>query len=364
MSDDSIALQLQVQEALLQKQALTIKGSGSKNFFGGLIKNNLTPLSVIKHCGVVNYEPKELVITARAGTSLAAIQSLLAEQGQMLAFEPPAFSEQATLGGTIACGLSGPRRPYAGSARDFVLGSKIINGQAEILHFGGEVMKNVAGYDVSRLMVGALGTLGLILEVSLKVLPLPEQEISLTLEYPVNEAIEQMNKWSATPLPISAACYDGANLYIRLSGAAAAVSAGSKRIGGDIIADGKAFWYSVRELRHGFFNSDKFLWRLSLPSDTPYIELPGKQFIDWGGALRWYIANTDDNQDLFSIITRHGGQVSLFRASADNTAKNNYLRHNDAFHPLSTALLDLHKQLKHAFDPQGIFNPGRLYREL
>ncbi len=364
MSDHSIALQQRVQEALQQKQALTIQGSGSKNFLGGLIDHNLTPLPVIKHCGVVNYEPKELVITARAGTSLTAIQSLLAEQHQMLAFEPPAFSEQATLGGTIACGLSGPRRPYTGSARDFVLGSKIINGQAEILHFGGEVMKNVAGYDVSRLMVGAMGTLGLILELSLKVLPQPEQEISLTLECPVNEAIEQMNKWSATPLPISAACYDGANLYIRLSGAATAVSAGSKRIGGDIIADCKAFWYNVRELQHGFFNTDKFLWRLSLPSDTPYIELPGKQFIDWGGAQRWYIADTDNKQNLYSSIAQQGGQLSLFRASGDNSARNSFLTHNDAFHPLSTALLALHKQLKHAFDPQGIFNPGRLYREL
>ena len=358
MSDCTEQLQNRVSDALNQGIAINITGSGSKDFYGADIRG--TPLLTSEHRGVINYEPKELVITARSGTPLAELEAVLAEQRQMLAFEPPYFSDNATLGGTIACGFSGPRRPYAGSARDFVLGTRIINGRAEVLRFGGEVMKNVAGYDVSRLMVGAMGTLGLILDVSLKVLPRPEQELTLTLECRVEEAIRIMNEWSGSPLPVSAACYDGANLFIRLCGAPAAVTAGSKRIGGDKVHDGQAFWKSVGELQHGFFNTEKNLWRLSLPSDTPHLDLPGKQFIDWGGAQRWFIAD-DEQQDLYQTIERAGGHAALFRRGANS---NDNEQNGERFHPLSPALFALHANLKRSFDPNGIFNPGRLYRKL
>lgn len=360
MSDCTEQLQNSVNDALNQGVAINITGSGSKDFYGTHISG--TPLLTGEHRGVINYEPKELVITARSGTPLAELEALLAEQRQMLAFEPPRFSDNATLGGTIACGFSGPRRPYAGSARDFVLGTRIINGQAEVLRFGGEVMKNVAGYDVSRLMVGAMGTLGLILDVSLKVLPLPEQELSLTIECGVEEAIRLMNKWAGSPLPLSAACYDGANLTIRLSGTPVAVTAGSKRIGGDKVHDGQAFWNSVCELQHGFFSTEKNLWRLSIPSDTPHLDLPGKQFIDWGGAQRWFIAD-DEQQDLYQTIERVGGHAALFRSGAKCSNRNDE-QNGEKFHPLTPALFALHANLKRSFDPKGIFNPGRLYREL
>ena len=359
MSDCSKQLQNTISEALRQQSTLDIKGSSSKEFYGGARSG--TALPVHEHAGLINYDPKELVITARSGTPLCEIEALLAEKGQMLAFEPPYFSENATLGGTIACGLSGPRRPYAGSVRDFVLGVSMINGKAEILRFGGEVMKNVAGYDVSRLMVGAMGTLGLILDVSLKVLPLPDQEITLKLDYSIEDAIRLMNEWSGSPLPISAACHDGAYLYIRLSGTPAAVIAGSKRIGGDIIQDGQTFWNNIRELQHGFFSSEKSLWRLSVPSDSPHLDLPGKQIIDWGGAQRWFIADDEEPRDFYKTIAAVGGHVSLFREGNSNNEK---LQIKDKFQPLTPAVFALHKNLKHSFDPQGIFNPGRLYRDL
>ena len=374
-NDNSKNLQQAVQEARAQQQALLIEGSGSKAFYGNTpaATENSRILSTGEHQGIINYEPKELVITARSGTPLHELQAVLAEQQQMLAFEPPLFSsdsqqasgdqqasgnQQATLGGTIACGFSGPRRPYAGSARDFVLGSRIINGEADILHFGGEVMKNVAGYDVSRLMVGALGTLGVLLDISLKVLPLPEAEQTQVLECSVQEAISRMNQWAGSPLPLSAACYDGALLYIRLSGAPSAVASGARRIGGDNLDDSQSFWQSIRELQHGFFKTDKPLWRLAVPADTPAIELPGKQLIDWGGAQRWYIADkqSKDNsyESLYKTIADIGGHVTLFKGDMDA----------GVFHPLPESLLAIHRRLKQAFDPQGIFNPGRMYREL
>lgn len=356
MSDCTEQLQNDVKESLNQGAAIKITGSGSKDFYGADISG--TPLLTSEHRGVINYEPKELVITARSGTPLAELETLLAEQQQMLAFEPPYFSDNATLGGTIACGFSGPRRPYAGSARDFVLGTRIINGRAEVLHFGGEVMKNVAGYDVSRLMTGAMGTLGLMLDVSLKVLPRPEQEVSLSIECSAEKAIRHMNELSGSPLPLSAACYDGANLIVRLCGTPAAVVAGSKRIGGDKLHNGQAFWNSVRELQHGFFTTEKSLWRLSLPSHTPHLDLPGKQFIDWGGAQRWFIAD-DESLDLYHTAERAGGHAVLFRHGTKSD-KNN----GERFHPLSASLFALHANLKRSFDPNGIFNPGRLYREL
>ena len=358
MSDCTEQLQHSINDALQQNHSICIRGSGSKDFYGGEI--NGIALSTKNHKGIINYEPKELVITARSGTSLLEIETTLANEGQMLAFEPPYFAADATLGGTIACGFSGPRRPYAGAARDFVLGTRIINGHAEVLRFGGEVMKNVAGYDVSRLMVGALGTLGLILDVSLKVLPLPEQEITMMLECTIDDAIRLMNEWAGSPLPLSAACYDGAHLYIRLSGTPTAVIAGSQRIGGEQIQDSQAFWKSIRELEHGFFNRNETLWRFSMPSTTPYFDLPGKQLIDWGGAQRWYIPDSNHDTEKRSALNQSiealGGHATLFYTNDSHS--------EERFHPLTPALFALQRKLKHSFDPQGVFNPGRLYRDL
>jgi glycolate oxidase FAD binding subunit len=352
MSDLTGQFQETVRNALAQGAPLDLQGSGSKRFYGREARG--APLALGEHRGIINYEPKELVLTARCGTPLAELEALLAAQGQMLAFEPPHFGDNATLGGTIACGFSGPRRPYAGSARDFVLGVRIINGRGEVLRFGGEVMKNVAGYDVSRLMTGALGTLGLILDVSLKVLPRPEEEITLVQERGPDEAIRIMNEWAALPLPLSAACYDGLHLQVRLSGTPTAVAAAHERIGGESLADSAAFWQDLREQRHGFFSSEKPLWRLSLPSHASHLSLSGKQFIDWGGAQRWLIPDADA-ETVRKAAARLGGHATLFRGGDHS---------GEVFHPLPEPLSVLHRNLKRSFDPDGIFNPGRLYRDL
>ena len=350
MSDLTRELQEQVRRALSGKQPLELRGGGTKAFYGGVPAG--APLELKEHAGVVNYEPRELVLTARAGTPLAEVEALLAEQGQMLPFEPPAFGEGATLGGTIASGLSGSRRPWAGSARDFVLGVRMINGRGEVLHFGGEVMKNVAGYDVSRLMCGAMGTLGLLLEISLKVLPRPEEEITLVQVREAQEALQLMNGWAGKPLPLSAASFDGLYLHLRLSGTPAAVAAGRARLGGEVLEQGNAFWRELDEQRHAFFQGDRPLWRLSLPSTTPWFELPGKQLIDWGGAQRWLVTDAPASRVRRAVDAR-GGSATLFRGGDRSRP----------FHPLPEGLLQLHRRIKAAFDPEGIFNPGRLYAE-
>jgi len=342
-------LQQQVQQAIVAKQPVKISGSGSKDFYGREPVGEV--LDTSGHQGIINYEPKELVVTVRSGTRLADLNAVLAEKGQMLAFEPPAFGADATIGGTIACGFSGPRRAAAGSARDFVLGTRIINGKGEMLRFGGEVMKNVAGYDVSRLMAGAMGTLGLLLDISIKTIPQPFEEITLKRECTYQKAIERMNELAGIDLPVSATFFDGLTLYIRLSGAALAIEAGEKRIGGE--RTDNTIWDNVREQRHAFFSQDKALWRLSVPCDAEYFELPGKQCIEWGGALRWLVSDADP-KEVRSVAERAGGSAILFRGGD---------RSGDVFHPLTEGLQTLHLNLKQSFDPDGIFNPGRMYGE-
>lgn len=342
-------LRQRVAAAFAAGTPLCIAGGRSKDFYGRAPRGEL--LSVAGHRGIVNYQPAELVITARAGTPLSDIEMALADQRQMLAFEPPQFGGRATLGGTIACGLSGPRRPYAGAARDFVLGVTVINGRGERLRFGGEVMKNVAGFDVARLMVGALGTLGLLLDISLKVLPRPAQDLTLVQEWEAADAITEMNRWAARPLPVSASCYDGDRLYLRLSGTETAVSAASRHIGGEPLAEAAMFWENLREQRHAYFGGPAPLWRLSLPPATTPLTLPGKWLFEWGGAQRWL------RTDLDEAAVRHaaqeaGGHASLFRGGD---------REGECFHPLPAALQALHRRLREAFDPKGIFNPGRMY---
>jgi glycolate oxidase FAD binding subunit len=350
MSDLTEQLRERVLAAAVDKTPLRIRGGGSKDFYGNPPAGEL--LDTRGHSGIVAYEPTELVVTVRAGTRLAELEAALSEQGQMLAFEPPHFGE-ATVGGCVAAGLSGPRRATAGAVRDFILGVKLLSGAGEILNFGGRVMKNVAGYDVSRLMAGAMGTLGLLLEVSLKVLPKPPAEATLRLALPQDKAIETMNRWGGQPLPVSATCWAGGLLCVRLSGARAAVAAAQERIGGERVADAEAFWRDLREQRSGFFADAVPLWRLSLPAKTAPLDLSGTQLIEWGGALRW-LTFSGPAESVRAAAARTGGHATLFRG--DDKAVG-------AFQPLPAPLMPIHRNLKRTFDPQGLFNPGRLYKE-
>jgi glycolate oxidase FAD binding subunit len=346
-------LSLQVRGAAASKRALRLRGGGSKDFYGQALEGEV--LDTREYSGIVSYEPSELVITARCGTKLAEVEAAMRARRQMLAFEPPHFGEVATVGGAVATGLSGPGRQAAGALRDFVLGTKVMDGRGEVLSFGGQVMKNVAGYDVSRLMAGSLGTLGVILEVSLKALPLPVAETTLRLELPEDRAIEQLNRWSGKPLPISASAWNEGSLAIRLSGAAAAVRAASAKIGGTRVEDAQAlrFWTGIREHTDRFFRDDAPLWRISVPSSTAPLGLQGEQLIEWGGALRWLFSHADA-RTVRDAARRAGGHATLFRGGDKAVG---------VFQPLAPALMRIHKALKREFDPQGIFNRGRMYSD-
>ncbi len=343
-----------LREASATKTPLRIIGGDTKHFYGN--PSTGETLSTSAYRGIVEYDPTELVITARAGTPLSEIEAAMKEKGQMLAFEPPHFAAGSTLGGCIAAGLSGPRRPYAGAVRDLVLGVRILDGTGTDLRFGGQVMKNVAGYDVSRLMAGAMGTLGVILEVSLKTLPLPATEITLHQQHNEADAIRLMNQWAGQPLPISATAWCGGDLGIRLSGAASAVEAARKKLGGTVAdpAQAENFWCGIRNHTDAFFKNDKALWRLSVKSTAPSITLPGTQLIEWSGALRWF-QSTSSAADVRAAAEKSGGHATLFRhgKSADGV-----------FHPLSPALATIHRKLKNTFDPAGTLNPGRLYPDM
>jgi len=338
-----------VRRARDAKQPLRIVGGGSKSFLGR--EPTGEPLECAGHAGLVGYDPTELVVTARGGTRLAELQAALAAEGQMLPFEPPAFGATATIGGTVACGLSGPCRPYAGAARDYVLGTRVLSGNGEVLRFGGEVMKNVAGYDVSRLMCGAFGTLGVLLDVSLKVLPRPAAELSLRFDLAPAAAIEAMNRWAARPLPLSGAAHDGAVLLLRLSGAEAAIAAARASLGGEELADGQRWWHELREHRLPFFAGDTPLWRLSVKSTAAPMDLPGDWLIDWGGAQRW-LRTPASAEQVRQAARAAGGHATLFRGGD---------RSGEVYTPLPAAVASLHRRLKSAFDPAGILNPGRLY---
>ncbi len=334
-------------------QPLCIIGGDSKCFYGRASFGER--LSVADFQGIVAHEPSELMLSARAGTLITEIEAVLAREGQMLAFEPPRFGPQATLGGMVAAGLSGPRRPYVGAVRDFVLGVKCLAASGEVLSFGGQVMKNVAGFDVSRLMAGALGTLGILLEVSLKVLPRPEQEITLRRAAALQEALDLMNAWAGRPLPLSGACYNGAALYLRLSGRQCAVTAARDSIGGEELVECESFWQNLREHRLPFFTEgEPPLWRLSVPPATPPIEIEGRWLIDWGGAQRW-LRSCASPERIRQMASERGGHATLF-CGGD--------RQGEVFAPLPPAMEQIHKRLKRAFDPAGILNPGRLYSYL
>lgn len=333
------------------KAPLRLQGGATRSWYGRAPQGDM--LDTAGYHGIIDYEPTELVISARCGTRLAELERALAAQGQMLAFEPPRFGAASTVGAMVACAMSGPRRPYAGALRDFVLGATLLDGRGEVLHFGGRVMKNVAGYDVARMLAGSMGTLGLIVDVTLKVAPLPREDVTLAFETDQEAALAQLLAWGRRPLPVSGSCWVGGKLFVRLSGFAAAVSAAAREFGGEPVTDGLAFWASVRDQQHAFFSGDAPLWRLSLPPGAPVIALPGAVMVEWGGAQRW-VRTALGAGSLHHVASSAGGHATLFRGGD---------RETDVFAPLPRPIAAIHQRLKHAFDPAGIFNPGRMYKE-
>jgi glycolate oxidase FAD binding subunit len=342
-----------IRAAAADGRPLRIRGGGTKDFYGQSLEGEI--LDTRGYAGIVAYDPTELVVTVRGGTPLAELEAALARKNQMLPFEPPHFGADATVGGAVAAGLAGPRRAAAGAVRDFVLGVRLLDGRGQDLSFGGQVMKNVAGYDVSRVMAGALGTLGLIAEVSLKVLPVPVAEATLRFEMPEDKAIEATNRWAGRPLPISATAYADGDLALRLSGAAAAVRAAREKLGGaPVDADGAArFWSGIREQTDPFFAGAEPLWRLSVPSATPPLGLEGRTLVEWGGALRWLASNADARH-VREVVGRAGGHATLFRRGDKSVG---------VFHPLAPSVGTIHRRLKAEFDPRGILNRGRMYAD-
>ena len=362
-----------VQAARADHTPLRLRGGGSKDFYGESLQGELLDVSGWR--GITSYEPSELVVTVRAGTPLAELEATLAERGQCLAFEPPGFGSpgRATCGGMVAAGLSGPARASAGAVRDFVLGVTLLNGRGELLTFGGQVIKNVAGYDVSRLMVGALGTLGLLTELSLKVLPQAPAEATLMFELDQARALAQLHRWGGQPLPLNASCWvrdDTAPghpefLFVRLRGAVAAVEAACRTMTRDVPgtrmdpAVAVPDWAACRGQTLPFFKapaSGLGLWRLSLPPTTPVLTLPWPQLVEWHGGQRWLWAPLQAQATLRQAATEAGGTATLFRASDDDGA-----RATERFNPLKPPLAQIHQRLKAEFDPAGIFNRGRLY---
>ena len=343
-------MRARVARATSANTPLAISGGNSKSFYGGAIIGDA--LDMRPYSGIIDYEPKELVLTVRAGTPLAEIEALMAKENQMLPFEPPHFSGPATIGGTVATGLSGPRRPYTGAVRDFVLGARIINGKGEDLRFGGRVIKNVAGYDVSRLMTGAMGTLGVLLDLSFKVLPVPPAEITLRHEFDEATAIQRYNEWAGKPLPISATSWKNGVAMVRLSGARAGVAAACEKLGGDIVDDTEAiaFWRDLRDQRAEFFASDLPMWRLSVPSTCKPLQMNLPQWIEWGGALRW-VRGFTDAKALRAAMDTVGGHATRFRHGDKSSG---------VFQPLQPVLAKIHRNLKAAFDPANILNRGRM----
>jgi glycolate oxidase FAD binding subunit len=342
-------LQERVRAANAARQPLRIRAGGTKDFYGNAGAGDL--FDPRPYSGVVDYAPTELVVTTRCGTSLKELEATLAAQGQMLPFEPPHFGN-ATVGGAIASGLAGPRRLAAGPVREFVLGARLLDAAGQVLSFGGRVMKNVAGYDVARVLAGSMGTLGVILEVSLKVLPRPVAEQSLRFELGEADSIRRVNEWGGQPLPISATTWSDGVLSVRLSGAEAGVRAAVTKLGGESF-EGTELWLSVREQTAPFFSSlqsNTVLWRIAVPSTCAPLAL-GPSLIEWGGGLRW-IASEAPAAAIRARAREAGGHATRFRGGPEDGL---------AFHPLDPVLARVHRRLKSEFDPHGLFNRGRMY---
>jgi glycolate oxidase FAD binding subunit len=351
----------QVQTARVANGHFRIVGGGTKDFYGNALQG--APLDVRPLAGISSYEPTELVVTVRAGTPLAELEAALAERRQHLAFEPPRLGAAGTVGGMIAAGLAGPSRAAAGSVRDHLLGATLLNGKGEVLSFGGQVMKNVAGYDVSRVLAGSMGILGVICEVSLKVLPRPIAMATLRFEMDQAQALRTLNAWGGEPLPVSASACWNDMLVVRLAGARAAVDAAAKQLCGEPIepALAAAFWQGLRDQQDEFFTSalkavegGAALWRLGVPQTAAPIPLPGEQLVEWGGAQRWLCTPVGAAQ-VRDAAAAAGGHATLFRGQDKSSG---------AFHPLSAPLARFHRELKKAFDPDRVFNRGRLYPDL
>lgn len=365
-----------IQTAAAKRTPLRIRGGGSKDFYGETLQGEL--LETTAYRGIVSYEPSELVVTVRAGTPLAELEAALAEKGQCLAFEPPRFgTASGTCGGMVAAGLSGPARASVGGVRDYVLGLQLINGRGEHLTFGGQVMKNVAGYDVSRLMAGAMGTLGLLTEISLKVLPVAPAEATLVFELDQAIALAQLHRRGGQPLPLNASCWvrdDTAAtapelLFVRLRGAVAAVESACTKMLADVPgkrmdnAQAGPDWTACRDLKLPFFTAPAHateplaLWRLSVPQTAPVLDLPWPQFVEWHGGQRWLWAPGSAMAQLRQAVAKVGGSASMFIAPGSTRGQNR-------FSPLTPAVEHIHRRLKAEFDPAGIFNPGRMYADI
>lgn len=365
MSEQTLShLQEKVVQANQNGQVIRITGSGTKDWLG----NNLhgETLSTKEYSGILSYQPDELVITVKSGTSLKEVEQTLTEKNQQFAFEPPHFGEHATIGGMVASGLAGPGRVSAGGLRDFVLGAKIMNGQGQIMNFGGTVMKNVAGYDVSRLMPSSMGTLALLLDVSIKVLPKAAATATVKVEIEQSKAIHLMNLLASQPWPLNASTWIGENtgtLYLRLSGAKAAVQSATSSFAKTydmqtMDADEAAlFWTSIREQTHSWFKSDDqtALWRLALPSTTDALDLGGETLIEWHGGQRWHRGSLDPKA-IKVLAQSLGGHASVFRAEDKIPQMLSSLKDN----PLTVALVNVENQLRKTFDPNGVFATGRL----
>ncbi len=348
--DDAEALAAQVREAAARGAPLRIAGGDTKRFYGRSVTGDT--VSIRSHRGVLRHDPAELVITARGGTPLEELESCLASAGQRLPFEPPHFGPDATLGGAVAAGLAGPARAWSGPLRDYVLGARVLTGDGRVLRFGGEVMKNVAGYDLARVMAGSLGILGILLDVSLKVLPRPPAERTLALEQSEADALERLAKLACTALPLSAGSWVDGRLYLRFEGSQRTLAAVAGRVGGEPLADGPSFWAALREQSHEFYAGPAPLWRVTLPPAAPALPLDGPALLEWNGQQRWYRA--EPQAPVSEAAATSGGHATLFRNAAPG---------QEVFPPLPGPLLRLHRGLKRVFDPAGILNPGRMYAE-
>ena len=341
-----------VRTASVAGTQLRIVGGDTLRHYGRAIDGE--PLAVGAHSGIVHYDPAELVITARGGTTLREIDEALTASGQHLPFEPPAFGAQATLGGAIAAGLAGPSRATHGPVRDFVLGVRILAGDGRVLRFGGEVMKNVAGYDVSRLMAGSLGILGVLLDVSIKVLPLPPARRTLVFELDSPAALQRMTRMESPTLPVSASCWIGGRWYLRLDAAPQTLETVARRIGGETLRDADAFWDGVRNHALSPLAAHGSLWRIHVPAQCgPLGTLPEPCCVEWGGSQRWYTGV--EQAQVREAIAETTGFATWFRGAPPG---------EEVFAPLPAAALDLHRALKRVFDPAGVLNPGRMYRDL
>ena len=349
MGDTADALVAAVAECRARKSTLGIVGHGSKAALG--VVGGERCLSTLDHAGIVAYRPEELVVTARAGTPLAELDAALAERGQMLPFDPPRFGGTGTLGGAIASGLSGPARPWRGSARDAVLGVEIVNGLAERLRFGGSVMKNVAGYDVSRLTTGARGRLGVVLSASVRVAPRPQEEETWRTSCDAEHAAEVYRLWARQPLPISATCWVDGELNVRLSGSASGIAKARRTMGLDVPGD-DALWTALRDHRHPFFADAPTVTRLSLPRGSLHARVPlalpaegskdATALVEWGGFQVWlHGAVTAPAGALATVFDRQGASTPRHAQTDANDAATKY-----------------EQRLLRAFDPDGIFNPG------